>query len=200
MNLIRGLAEPQPFKERIVEPESIPGQILEKLNSGVYELQKLGFTQFWYFANSQTLTGGGGYAVEGLHSSKQIIAKVIYVYFKARERQVIALFSGVSDGIVLATTNKKREFNPLPKHIVQRKVGAEAEELLAMHQKKMADFNRANTLRSFASLEDVAGFEDRLIGETYDDKIRRGIWVEMTEAEVAALRAQPAKAHFVPPR
>ena len=60
--------------------------------------------------------------------------------------------------------------------------------------------SQTKSLQKFASLDDVADFEDKLVQENYDDKIKRGIWVEMTEAEVAVLRAQPPQATLVLPR
>jgi hypothetical protein len=199
MNFIRGIPEPQPFKNRIIEARSIPKEILEQLNSGVLDFQKLGFNQFWYFSNSLSLTGGGGYAVEGLHSTGQILGKVLYVYYKGRERLVIAFMTGFTEETILATNNKKREFNPPAGHIVQRSVGAGAEVLFRLHQKKLAELGRAKTSQVFMGLDGVAAFEDKLAQRSYDDKIKRGIWVEMTDAEVAALRAEPARAHLVLP-
>jgi len=200
MNFSRGMAEPQPLKTRMIESASIPREILEKLNSEVGDLQKIGFTQFWYWSNKHSLTGGVGYAAIGLHPSGQILAKVIYVYLKTRERQVIALVSGFADGTTLSTTNKKREFNPPPRHTVQRKVGAGAEQLFKMHQQKLAESSRTEKVLTLAGLDDMAAFEDKFIQQGYDDKIKRGIWVEMSDAEVAALRARPAKAYMILPR
>jgi hypothetical protein len=138
--------------------------------------------------------------VEGLHSSGQILAKVLYVFFRTRERFAIALFSDFDGKTIFATTNKKPEFNPPSNHIVQRKIGARSEFLFDWHQQKLAEMSQTKSLQKFASLDDVADFEDKLVQENYDDKIKRGIWVEMTEAEVAVLRAQPPQATLVLPR
>ena len=43
MNLSHGIPEPQPFKSRIIEPASIPCKILEKIDSEIHELKRLGF-------------------------------------------------------------------------------------------------------------------------------------------------------------
>jgi hypothetical protein len=52
----------------------------------------------------------------------------------------------------------------------------------------------------FNGLGDVAAFEDKMLHASYDDKIRRGIWVEMTDAEVAALRAKKLPPPIPQPR
>lgn len=200
MNTIRGIPEPQPFKSRIVEPGGIPGQILAKLNSVKVELQKLGFEQFWYYSNTQSLSDSGGYAIMALHSARQVTAKVLYVFYHNRERMVVVFNSSFTDGTTVGSTNKKKEFNPLPELVVVRKVGCDAACLLKLHQDKVAQLCQTKTPVTLAGLDDVSVFEDKLIQEVYDDKIRRGIWVEMTEPEIAALRAQPPKVYVrIPP-
>ena len=191
MKLARGIPEPQPFYSRIIPADAVPAEIRHRLDHGISDLRQAGFDQFWYYSTKQSLIGGTAYAVQGLHTSRQILAKVIYVFYKTRERFSISLFSGFPDGIVLATTNKKRDFTPPSAHLVQRQIGADAQSLLARHQRKM--FKLTTTTKpplAFNSLADVAAFEDELLIQSYDDKIRRGVWIEMTEAEVAALRAK----------
>ena len=69
-----------------------------------------------------------------------------------------------------------------------------------LHQDKVAELSRTKTPVTLTGLDDVAAYEDKLIQAVYDDKIERGIWVEMTDEEVAALRARPAKAYMILPR
>ena len=199
MNFIRGIPEPLPFKDRIIETSEMPREILERLTPSVRDLQKLGFDQFWYYTNRQSLMGGLGYGVQCLHSSRQILAHIIYVAYQSRERFVITLVSGLPDGTVLGTTNKKRDFNPPFEYKIRRKVGADAENLLAMHQQSLAALTSNAPPQSFAGLVEVAAFEDKLMRQSHADKIKRGIWVEMTEAEVTALRAQKGIPPPIPP-
>lgn len=190
MNLIRGIPGPEPLISRIIEADAVPAEIRRRLEHGLSDLRQAGFDQFWYYTSNASLTGGISYAVEGLHSSRQILAKVIYVFFKTRESFVLALYSGYPDGTILATTNKKRDFTPPPRHVVQRKLGADAQFLLALHQRKMTELAARHPPLTFNDLAAIAAFDDQALRESYDHKIRRGVWVEMTEAEVAALRAQ----------
>ena len=190
MNLICGIPGPEPLKNRIVEAGSVPGKILGQLNSGVKELQKLGFDQFWHYTSKSSLTGGSGCGIEGLHSSRQVLAKIIYVSFKTRESLVMGFISGFSNEIVLGTTNKKQDFNTPPNHINQRQIGADAPRLWELHRQKLTELGRNNLPQSFASLDEVAAFEDKILQMSYDDKIKRGIWVEMTDGEVALLLSQ----------
>jgi hypothetical protein len=197
MNFIRGIPEPQPFKIRLVEANTVPPTILGKLNSGVQDLEKIGFDQFWYCAAIQFLGGGMAHSVVSLHASRQIIAKVLYVSYAGRESFIFVFFSSFG-GTILATTNKREEFRPLPKHIVQRQIDAGAPVLLALHQHKMLTLGTGDLAQSFAGLDEVAAFDDALIQATYEDKIKRGIWVEMTEPDVAALRAVRSTAFVIP--
>lgn len=199
MNFAKGMPGPQSFISRVVTPETIPKSIFYKLNADVRDLWNVGFDQYWYYTAKQSLTSGVAYGVACLHSSKLTVANAIYVSVKTRERLVIALLSDLADGTMLGTTNKKQEFNPLPGHIAQRKIGASAQELLELHQQKLSALHSKNPARVLAGLNEVAAVEDKLQHQVFDDKIRRGIWVEMTDAEVEALRAQRATAFAVPP-
>jgi len=190
VNLMRGMPEPRPLTERIVGADAVPADILHRLNHGVSDLRQAGFDQFWYYTTKGSLTGGVGYGVEGLHSTRRILAKVIYVHYKNRERFLIALTSGFRDGTVFSTTNKKRDFTPPPKHIVQRKRGADATTLIELHQRKLNKLSARTPVEMFNGFGDVAAFEDKILRASYDDKIRRGIWVEMNDEEIHALRAK----------
>ncbi|HSY16867.1 MAG TPA: hypothetical protein VK815_00970 [Candidatus Acidoferrales bacterium] len=199
MNLIRGMPEPRPLTERIVSADAVPADILHRLNHGVSDLRAAGFDQFWYYTTKGSLTGGVGFGVEGLHTSRRILAKAIYVHFKNRERFLIALTSGFRDGTVFSTTNKKRDFTPPPNHLVLRKLGADARTLLDLHQRKVTKLSARAPVEVFNGLGDVAAFEDKMLQASYDDKIRRGVWVEMTDAEVHALRAKMTGTPTSPP-
>ena len=199
MKLARGIPEPQPFQSRIIEANSIPPEILGQLNAHIRDLQGLGFDRFWFCSNRASLVGAVAYMVVGLHSSRQIIARIIYAWHKARQRVVTDLSSRFHDGIILGTTNNDLYFNPLRNFIIQRKVGARAEYLFEWHQKKIAELSQTKTPQTFAGLEGVAAFEDELLRQIHDDRIKRGIWVEMTDAEVTTLREEPPKAHLVLP-
>ncbi|HEV2695410.1 MAG TPA: hypothetical protein VG347_21120 [Verrucomicrobiae bacterium] len=190
MNLVRGIPGPTPLADRIISAGAVPAEIRHRLEHGISDLRAVGFDQFWYYSSKGSLTGGLSYAVEALHSSRQILAKVIYVFYRNRERTVIYLVSGLPNDTLLATTNKKRDFTPRPGHIVQRKVGADAKYLIDLHQQKLSQLTAGQPALVFNNLEAVTAFEDKFLRESYDHKIRRGTWVEMTEAEVAALRAQ----------
>jgi hypothetical protein len=190
MNFIAGIPEPQAFRDKIIERNLVPPTIFEKLNSGVLDLQQIEFDEFLFYTLKNSLTTGLGYGVQALHPSHKTMSKVLYVSYKNRERSVLAFLSELNDGTILGTTNKKQDFNTPPKHIIQRRLGASARELWELHQKKLAEMNRSNPPKIFANFDQVAAFEDKFLRMSYDDKIRRGIWVEMTDAEVAASRSK----------
>lgn len=201
LNLARGIPSPQPLKSRLVDADAIPKPIFEKLNTSVQELRALGFDRLWYetYAKESLLTGLA-YSAIALPASGQIIAKTIFVCVPRREHTTTVFLSDLGAETILATTNKKPAFRPLPNHLVQRKVGAGIPFLLAWHQQKLSALGRERPARVFTDLDDLAAFDDRLVQQTYDDKIQRGIWVEMSDAEVAALRAQKSIARAALPR
>jgi len=190
MNLPTGIPEPQPFRDKIIERDCLPPPIIGKLSRGVKDLQEVGFDQFWFYATKNSLTRGFGYGVQALHPSLTTIGKVVYVSYKTRERLALALFSDLSDGTILGTTNKKEDFNDPPRRIIKRKPGANAWELWDLHQKRLTQLNRNNPPKIIADFDQVAAFEDKNLHDAHEDKVRRGIWVEMSDAEVAALRSK----------
>jgi hypothetical protein len=190
LKLTEGIPEPQPLRDRLIEAGTIPPAIFSQLNSGIRDFQQLGFDQFWFYTLKNSLTSGSSYGVLSLHSSHHTLGKIIYVSIKAHTTLVLALMSELGDGTVFATSNKKQDFNQSPQYIAQRAPGAGAARLWELHQMKLEGLSRTRPPKKFTDFDQVAAFDDRFLRLSYDDKIRRGIWVEMTEAEVAALRAK----------
>jgi hypothetical protein len=190
LNLTTGIPEPQPFRDKIVERESLSPLMLERFDQARADFQRLGFNEFWLFRSPISLTGGISCALLALHPAKTTTGKVIYAAFRTREQQVVTFQSELSDGTILSTTNKRRDFDPPPDAIVERYIGESAAGLWERHQKKLETLQPHNPPVRLADFSQLAAFEDKLIQRSFDDKIRRGIWVEMTDAEVAALRAK----------
>jgi hypothetical protein len=190
LKLTEGIPEPSQIRDRLIEAGTIPRNISDKLNSGILEFRELGFDQFWFYTLKDSLMIGSTYGVQALHSSHLAVGKILFVSLRNRERLVLAFLSRFDDGTILATTDKKPDFRTLPKYIVQRFPGAGARRLWELHQKKQAALSVSASPLTFANFEQTASFDDETSRASYEDKIRRGIWVEMTDAEVAALRAK----------
>jgi hypothetical protein len=190
MTLPQGIPEPQPFRDKIIDRDSIPAPILERFDKAEKELRQLGFDQFWFYGIKNSLTGGISRGLAALHSSKIAIGNVIYVSVKTRESQVVLFSSDLADGMILLTTNKKRDFDPTPGFFSERRLGASAAVLWGLHQKRLAASLQGNPPKILASFEQVAALEDKKVRKIFDEKLRRGVWVEMTDNEVAALRAK----------
>jgi len=190
LNLTTGIPGPQPFRDKVIARESLPPLMMERFDRAAEELRRLGFDQFWIYGAKDSLAGGISRGLLALHAAKTTAAKVIYVSFRTRETQTTMLQSGLADGTILGTTNKKQDFNPHAGDLIERQVGAPASVLWERHRQKLEALQTSNPPRIFADFGEVAAFEDALVQKIYEDKIGRGVWVEMTEAEVAALRAK----------
>jgi hypothetical protein len=184
----KGIPEPQPFRENIIEANAIPPGVLKKLNSAVLDFRQLGFNQFWFYTLKNSLMAGSAYGVQALHSSHRTMGKIIYVSFKTRESFVLGFLCELNDGTIFGSANRKQDFNNPPNFIVQRLPGANASQLWELHQKTLAGFDHNNPPKIIAGFDQVAAFEDKTARLNHEVKIGRGILVEMTEAEVAALR------------
>ena len=191
MNFIKGIPEPQAFREKIIEAETVPSKILTKLNSSVLDLKQIGFDQFWYYTSKNSLTEGAAYGVQALHSSQKTIGKIVFASFRSRESLALVFVSELNDGTFSGTTNNRRQFNPPPGYIVSRQARASAAELWELHQNKLAKLSRDNNPpKTIGNLDQVVEFENKTSRMFFEDKVARGIWVEMTDSEVEAMRSK----------
>ena len=195
LKLTDGIPELVSFRERVVEARLVPSEIAAKLNSGIIDLQMLGFDQFWFYTSKDSLIGGLAYGVQALHSSYKTIGKIIFASYRARESSLLAFVSELTDGTFLGTTNNKQRFNNPPGYYVQRRLHATATQLWELHQNRLAALSQINSPKTISNFDQVVVFEDETSRMSYEDKIARGIWVEMTDSEVMALRAKA-----VPPK
>jgi hypothetical protein len=71
-----------------------------------------------------------------------------------------------------------------------RDIGASPGRLLELHQRKLTEFSARNPPGTIGNLDQLAALEEKNARTSFDDKVARGIWVEMTPAEVTALRLE----------
>ena len=190
LKLADGIPELVSFRERVIEAQLVPSGIAAKLNSGIIDLKKLGFDQFWFYTSKDSLIGGVAYGLQTLHSSYTTIGKVIFVSYRGRECVVVAFVSEPTDETLLGTTNNKQRFNNPPGYHVQRRLHATATQLWELHQNRLAALSQSNSPKTISDFDQVVMFEDKTSRMSYEHKIARGIWVEMTESEVMVLRAK----------
>jgi len=190
LNLTAGIPGPLSFRENVAEESVIPSGILAKLNSGVLELSKLGFNQFWYYTLKNSLMAGAAFGVQALHPSKIATGKIVFASIGPRESLAFVFGSPMHDGTFLGTTNNRPQFNSPPGYIVLRRVGANAAELWKLHQDRLAELAAANPPKAVRNFDGVVELEDETARMIYADRVARGIWVEMTDSEVVALRAR----------
>jgi hypothetical protein len=192
MNLTKGIPGHTPFREKIIEANIIPPKMLAILDSSVAEIKQLGFYEHWYYTTKNSLTAGNAYGVQAISGDRQSICKVVYVEVKTRQNFSVSFISQLPDKTYYATTNNKKMFNAPPGRKGIRKLGATSGQLWELHQQALkklaADGNPARVMSNFDQMAEV---EDTFMSEMYADRIRRGLWVEMTEAEVNALRTPP---------
>ena len=193
LRLTSGIPEPQSFRDNVVDSGTIPSEILVKLNCGVLELRKLGFDQFWFYTLKNSLMGGVAYGVQSLHPSHRTIGKIVFVSMKSRQSFVFVLVSELNDGTILATTNNKPQFNSPPGYTVFRRLQANAEQLWELHENNLAELSRNKPPKAIGDFDQVVALEDKSSQMSFADKVARGIWVEMAEAEVEVLRAGPSR-------
>jgi hypothetical protein len=190
LKLTSGIPEPQSFRDNIIEAGIIPPEILAKLNSGVLDLKRLGFDQFWFYTLKNSLIGGAAYGVQTLHPSHKTIGKVLFVSMKSSENFVFVFVSELNDGTFFGTTNNRPMFNSPLGYNILRRLHANAAQLLELQQNKLAELSQRNPPKTISNFDQVAGFEDKTSRMLHEDKVSRGIYIEMTDSEVEVLRVK----------
>jgi hypothetical protein len=190
LKLTSGIPEPQSFRDNIIDAEVIPPPILAKLNSGILDLKELGFDQFWFYTLKNSLIGGAAYAVQALHPSHKTIGKILFVSMKSRENFVFVFVSELNDGTFFGTTNNRPSFKSPLGYNILRRLHANAAQLWELQQNKLAELSQRNPPKTISTFDQVAGFEDKTSRMLHEDKVSRGIYVEMTDSEVETLRAK----------
>lgn len=192
MNFVKGIPGQVPFREKVIEASAVPRETLGILDTAASELKLLGFHRYWYYSNQNSLTMGSGYAVQALHDDGQALGKIVFVQYKSRQNFSVSFISQLRDTTFYITTNNRRMFNTPPGNEGRRIRGATAAQLWESHQKSLKELaDRGNQAKVMSDFEQMAPIEDDLMSRIYADRINRGIWVEMTEAEVNALRTPP---------
>lgn len=131
---------------------------------------------------------GNAFGIEMLHNSGESIGKVIHATFGSLTSLVTVFLSVSDNGKITATTNKKPELNAPPEVDTERMAGFAVAELWQRHLERLSAARTIRAVRRFQGFDDVASFEDEWVKRIFEYQVSRGVWVEMSESEVAALR------------
>jgi Zn-dependent protease len=195
LELGAGLPAPRPFEERWVDPATLPAEVREKLEQKSQELMKHGFDLCHYHVlvgNLLTSDSGGCYMV---HATGEIVATFLYARSFAddgssHQSEVTALLTPLEDGAMLVTTDQAQKLESSLDDDIARRPGAGIEELLALHQERLTAARAAGKLLPgrITDTRELAQLVDAHEQRSFDFHVGRGVWVQMTGAQVERMR------------
>jgi len=123
-----------------------------------------------------------------LHNSGATIARVMHSQATSPQNTItklaIFLVSVLKDGRQLVTTNMPPSFQTPPKIVTERRIDAPAAVLYEVHKQRLACFPDEE-IRKFATVAERDAFIDDSELEAYEFQRRRGLYVPLTDADVA---------------
>ena len=96
--------------------------------------------------------------------------------------------SELCDGTVVATGNNHRRFDPPPGVHALHDTTASVDQLFELHSQRVAELTDESSVVTVTSEEDVLLLQDKIVNRVFDYMTRRGVWVEMTQHEIDALK------------
>lgn len=131
---------------------------------------------------------GSTFGIELLHDSGESIGKILHASFGRLTSLVTVFLSVTVEGKVIATTNKKPELSSPPEAETERMIEAPVRRIWQRHLQRLTAARTTGDVCRFQDFNDLAAFEDEWSKRIFEYQVTRGVWVEMSEAEVAALR------------
>lgn len=131
-------------------------------------------------------------AINYLDSSRCYFGQLIYGKWRGQpprnvdKEHVTISFTAVFENEVLSCNNSKSSFEPLPNHTVVR---VESNDVAFIYQ-QFVDHRKQRTdpPRHFPDLQSLQAWFDAIALETFEDRVRRGTWIRMSDYEVAVAR------------
>jgi hypothetical protein len=183
-----GFTEATSWNEQVVDPNQLPQQVLRALEPAVQDCAEIGFRNPYYHCLRDRLGPGESGGVYLLHESGEVGGGVVFVRYGKLQSSVISFLSFLHDGQMLMTSNKRREFNSPLEPQIERLVGATAQELWKRHVQRIEKVRASNPPRKLSVPGAYQEWFDRITRVTFEHNVLRGLWVEMSADEVAALR------------
>lgn len=151
--------------------------------------RELGFKKVRGILNPVILDNGG---INYLDATGSHFGQLIYhrVYLggpnRAAREQVTIAFTAVFEDCVLSYTNNRKTFDALPR---QKVVRCRSEDAPGIHQAFRENLARQPEIpRRFPDEDSLRHWFDSNQMETLEHRMRKGLYVRMTEAEVEAAR------------
>jgi hypothetical protein len=188
LRFFEGIPEPTTFGDKILQKTELPPHLVEKLDAGVADFEKLGFGNICYYNTKNKLFLSETAGVHLLHGSGETTVTVVSVKLRKRERTVMSLASLLKNGRVNATSNRPAEYDDPPGVDIERMVGNSASQLWQRHSQKLEEIRVNEPLQKFSLPTAYEKLFEISTKKIFEHNVQRGLWVEMNPDEIAAAR------------
>ena len=194
--LSQGLPEARKYDDlRIREDELSIEARLSFCNHAIPLAQK-GFDLISYAALTNNLMPIQTYVADYLHQDKSVMLRLFYSRSEGPSLTItecISLVTILENGLDITTTNRNNSFKSPPDQINSVIKTSDLEKLIKVHTSNIQKYTSSATIRLIHS---PAEFEECAFGlekKFYDYNVQRGVLVEMTPDEIAAIKMSQSK-------
>lgn len=129
-----------------------------------------------------------------LHQEAEMWALVIVTLGMAvkphSENLVVVISSVLGPGISIVTTNAPRSFDPPPGNEIVRRLGATVQSLVTEHRQRLERTRQHRPITPVRTPDELVRVKAENYRRLKETMLARGVWVIMTDAEVATLCEQ----------
>lgn len=179
-------------------PEALPTWAWNRLRSSMDDLEALGFERTRFqMPGASLLPNLYGVSVAMHHAGGDcfglVLAGVGVGNGTPVEERSTTFLTPLAPGYSLYTTNGRRRFDPLPGNRGSRHPGMPVAELHACHLRSLAELRTRREIPRISTSEEVREHQAASSRRFNEWMLSRGVWVLMTDAEVALVRERVSK-------
>jgi hypothetical protein len=191
--LVQGFPSSQQTAENSVAESELPDWARRRFAGPLAELVALGFhTPRFRLSKKLLIPNLHGASVTLLHQGGEMWALVtsnMLVPTRPHlENVMVAVLSALEPGINMVTTDTPRQLDPLPGHDIVRRLGASIQALVIEHRERLQHIKKHRFILPVRTPEELVHVEAENEKRFTDAMLARGVWVMMTDEEVATLR------------
>lgn len=186
----KGIPWAETTKDLLIEKNTIPKNVLIKLDEHIKPIIRLGFSTPYYLGLKNSLMNISEQAFEAFsyHNNGGYMASIAYCRANIVEEVRIGFISTIMDGTIVGTSNKRGRFDPPPSFNMKSYISRPVEQLLEIHQKRVSELSANSSIRLLKSCNDILELKDEAAGRMRDYMVERGAWAEMTQDEIDSLQ------------
>lgn len=166
-------------------PEQVPEHVHARWEERLDACLDEGFELEFYYTVPFVARDMEGYAAALIGDGGLVAAQLLHARQQQTEESVLAFFTKLADGTYLITSSRRKQMEAPPGAHVERLPGKPAGILLARHRRRVEEAGDAVPIGA-------AGLEPMVVEHNnaeVDFHVERGVYVPMSDYEVAALKA-----------